>query len=321
MLNICQMETFRNSPSWDNYRTILAEDFGLLLTREPVESWQTVRGHQVRVDEWTQDGPRQGSVILVHGGGGNGRILAPFGEPVAAMGWRVLAPDLPGYGLTRPAPGYRGEYAEWPALVADLARAQSGPVVLMGLSMGGLTAFLAAQMCRQVSGVVATNLLDLSDREVFLKAARSPWMGRISLVTIRRMPWLFDRAALPLALVTRLRAMSSSRRLQRYFEADPLIGASRKPARFFRTAHQHQITHWSLHCPLLLVHPGKDEWTPTDLSRRVFERIEAPKRLRELSNGSHLPAEQPARDELMGELQQFLEAVRGRSHLGERPER
>jgi alpha-beta hydrolase superfamily lysophospholipase len=304
------MKTFHKSPSWENYRAILADDFGIVLTQEPEEHWQTVRGHRVRIDEWVPDGVPKGTVVLVHGGGGNGRILAPLAEPVAAMGWRVLAPDLPGYGLTQPAPGFRGEYGEWPALVAEFADELPGPVVLMGFSMGGLTAFLAAQMTGRIAGVAATNLLDLSDAEVFIRAARAPWLGRMSLFCIRWMPWLFDRAVLPLSLTTQLRAMSSSRRMQDYFEKDPLIGASRKPARFFRTAYQHRIEAWSLHCPCLLVHPGRDAWTPTSLSRRVFDRIVAPKRFVELSNGSHLPAEQPARDELEAELARFLEEIR-----------
>ena len=44
----------------------------------------------------------------------------------------------------------------------------------------------------------------------------------------------------------------------------------------------------------------------------AFDRIETPvKRLRELSNGTHLPLEQPARDDLQEEVAGFLAAVRG----------
>ena len=41
----------------------------------------------------------------------------------------------------------------------------------------------------------------------------------------------------------------------------------------------------------------------------VFEKIEAPKRYVELSNGSHLPAEAPAYGELIAELTNFLEDI------------
>jgi pimeloyl-ACP methyl ester carboxylesterase len=62
-------------------------------------------------------------------------------------------------------------------------------------------------------------------------------------------------------------------------------------------------------CPLLLVHPGADSWTPTAMSRLAFDRVLGDKRLRELSNGSHLPAELPARLELEQEMRDFLAAV------------
>ena len=71
----------------------------------------------------------------------------------------------------------------------------------------------------------------------------------------------------------------------------------------------HRVESWALHCPLLLVHPGKDTWTPTELSLRVFEKINATKRFVELSNGSHLPAETPAYSELIAEVTNFLNEI------------
>ncbi len=93
------MKSFHNSRSWRDYRNILAEEFGIKLTQEPAESCRLVRGHKIRCDQWSPSGPANGTVMLVHGGGGNGRILAPLAEPIVDLGWRVIAPDLPGYGL------------------------------------------------------------------------------------------------------------------------------------------------------------------------------------------------------------------------------
>ncbi len=45
------------------------------------------------------------------------------------------------------------------------------------------------------------------------------------------------------------------------------------------------------------------------MSRTTFDRVLGPKRLRELTNGSHLPLEQPAVDELKAELSGFLDDV------------
>lgn len=302
------MRNFSESNSWTAYRRVVAEEFGLDLQIEPTERWMPVRGHRVRIDEWSGD-QKSGTVILVHGGGGNGRVLAPFAEPIARHGWRVLAPDLPGFGLTEPAPGFDGDYAEWPAVVAEIADAQQDPVVLFGLSMGGMTAVFAARESSHVAGVIATTLLDLTDPATFAAAARWEWLGRLSSVAMALAPGLFDRIPLPLRLAAPLRAMSSSEGMQAYFARDPLIGRSWKPARFFRTAHTYPAGRLELDCPLLVIHPGADRWTPTALSRTVFERIEARKTFVALSNGEHLPLEQPAYRELTQRVEQFLDDV------------
>lgn len=303
------MQTFASLPFWSNYRRILAEEFGLHLQAEPAERRVLVRGHRLRIDHWATEGTPKGTVVLVHGGGGNGRILAPFAEPIAQHGWQVLAPDLPGFGLSEPSPRFDWDYAEWPAVISAIADAQSGPVVLMGASLGGMAAVFGAQQSEQVAGVVATTLLDLSVEENFIQVARWPWLGRLSLFGINRAPDLLDRLRIPLRLATPLAMMSANRRMQHYFATDPLIGASWKPIKFFRTVHACKPRSLRLNCPLLLVHPGADVWTPTELSLSVFGQMDAEKVFVELSNGSHLPVEQPAYRELAEHVTTFLDRL------------
>ena len=303
------MQTFSQMASWPSYRTILAEEFGVHLRVEPTERFIPVRGHSIRIDEWSPLEPVRGTVILVHGGGGNGRILAPFAEPIARHGWRVLAPDLPGFGLTQPCPTYDWDYAEWPKVIAAIADAQSGPVVLMGLSMGGLTAVFAAQQSDNIAGVIATTLLDASVGRNFVRAARWRWLGRLSLLAMALTPMILDRVWLPLRLAAPLATMSGNRRMADYFSNDPLIGKSWKPIRFFRTYRAHPVHSLRLDCPLLLVHPGADAWTPTHMSLATFDQIEARKEFIELTNGSHLPLEQPAYSELNEHIARFLNLV------------
>lgn len=305
------MQTFSELDSWPKFKTILAEEFGITLQTEPTERLVPVRGHQVRIDEWPAIGPCLGTVILVHGGGGNGRILAPFAEPIAALGWRVLAPDLPGFGLTRPSSDFDWDYAEWPRVIAAIADEQTGPVVLMGASLGGLTAVFAAQHSSKVIGVIATTLIDMSSNVNFIAAARSPFLGRMSLLGMAAAPSIVDRIKLPLRLAAPLRAMSANKRMAEYFATDPLIGTSWKPIRFFRTLHDYVPPSLKLDCRLLLAHPGADDWTPTSLSLSTFARVEADKALVELTNGSHLPLEQPAYGELNEQVTRFLTVVAG----------
>lgn len=303
------MNTYETSPSWTQYRDILQTSFAIRIERTPRETWRKIRGHDIHVDVWEPEGPAKGTLILVHGGGGNGRVLAPFCDLVAGLGWRALAPDLPGYGLTRPAPGYRGDYGEWPAVVAQLADECEGPVVLMGMSVGGMTAAFAAEQAIKVNGVIATTLLDLSDPGLLVRAARWRWLGWTSLLGFRVMPWLVDRLSFPIWLVAPMSAMSSDARMNAYFGSDPLLGRLWVPLRFFRTLHARKATRLEPRCPLLLVHPGADAWTPTEISRPAFARVQGPKELIELSNGAHLPLEQPAFGELKAHISRFLEKL------------
>ncbi|AWH27418.1 hypothetical protein C1932_18275 [Stenotrophomonas sp. YAU14D1_LEIMI4_1] len=68
-------------------------------------------GGTLRLD---RHGPRQAplTVVLVHGAGGYGRMFAPLAAALADAGHEVLAPDLPGYGLS-PAHWAQVDYAAW----------------------------------------------------------------------------------------------------------------------------------------------------------------------------------------------------------------
>ncbi len=303
------MNTYESSKSWSQYRDILAERFYINFEGQPVETWRSIRGHHIHIDEWQPEGPTKGTLILVHGAGGNGRVLAPFAAFAAKLGWRILAPDLPGYGVTQPAKGFRWEYEEWPAVVADLADECTGHVVLMGLSLGGMTAVFAAEASRNVSGVIATTLLDMGDPSIFIRAARWRWLGLATLLGFRLMPWIVDRVAMPLWLIAPMNKMTGDPAMRDYFSSDPMLGRLRVPSRFFRKIHARKASTIHLHCPLLLIHPGADAWTPTALSNPAFGRVRGDKRLRELTNGSHLPLEQPALQELQDEVRSFLTSV------------
>jgi alpha-beta hydrolase superfamily lysophospholipase len=226
----------------------------------------------------------------------------------------VLAPDLPGYGLTVTAGA--ADYADWPRLVADLARtaAVDGPVFLFGLSVGGITALFAAQHLARdgaaappLAGVIATTLIDLRDRATFLRATRTRWLGRLALAAFR-LGRFTGGLAFPLAWTTPIEALTSDPALARILVRDPLLGRRRVPLGFFRSMHRYTppAADYALPCPLLLVHPGADTWTPTAMSLPVFAQVPGAKTLTVLSNGAHAPLESPAYAELLAAILAFL---------------
>jgi len=70
--------------------------------------WVEVRGRRVRYRE-AGVGP---TVVLIHGLGVSADYWVRVGPPLAAAGYRVLAPDLPGFGRTDGAPDGLGVSAQ-----------------------------------------------------------------------------------------------------------------------------------------------------------------------------------------------------------------
>jgi pimeloyl-ACP methyl ester carboxylesterase len=84
----------------------------------------------------------QPTAIMVHGAFCGGWAFDAFRAPFEAAGYACLTPDLRGHGPGQPAAGVSmSDYADD---VAALIRAQPAPPVLIGHSLGGLVAQMAA---------------------------------------------------------------------------------------------------------------------------------------------------------------------------------
>lgn len=106
------------------------------------------------------DGPdgRTG-VLLVHGFTGTPMSMRPWGEHLAAAGFAVRCPLLPGHG-TRWQDANRTTFADWLATVTAALAELSGrcrAVVVAGLSMGGTLSLWLATRHPELAGVVLVN--------------------------------------------------------------------------------------------------------------------------------------------------------------------
>jgi len=91
-------------------------------------------------------------VIMVHGAFCAGWVFDAFRAPFEAAGHEVLTPDLRGHGASSgPVAGV--SMLDYAGDIAELAQAQPQPPLLVGHSMGGLVAMLAATRA-PVSGLV-----------------------------------------------------------------------------------------------------------------------------------------------------------------------
>lgn len=150
-------------PPYDRMHEV--EDFGEL---DPAWAgtrveWLEVAGTRTRLlrRDGNPDGPL---VVLVHGLGGSAPNWLEVMAPLAAIG-DVVAFDLQGFGEAAPARPTSSRPVANARFVATVLHAlATGPVVLVGNSMGGL-----------VSTLVAGEYPDLVDQLVLLCPALPPW--------------------------------------------------------------------------------------------------------------------------------------------------
>ncbi len=294
--------------AWRRVQPLLPEAMRVL-GDEPIEESWTWGDAAVHLDRYPRAGAPATAIIL-HGGGGHGRLLSSAGKLVRDAGLEAVMPDLPGYGLTD-APKRHRRYGVWVDLVSDLVRAEQAragrPVVLVGLSMGGMLAWhVAANLSPgTVAHVVATNLLDPSEPAVQETVARFRWVGRHARGLLQRLPGQLADVRLPLVLLANVAGMSNDPRVTRALIADRRGTGSRVALGFLRSwlSYVPAVAPESwCHAPVLLAHPCDDRWTPTALSRQFFDRLPDPKRYVELENGGHLPMEEPGLTTVIAEI-------------------
>jgi alpha-beta hydrolase superfamily lysophospholipase len=299
---------------WRRYQEFFPERMRCGPTTTPHEEWWTWDGIDVHLDRLpAPESPIK--VIVLHGAGAYGRVMAPAAVIAKTHGWETVAPDLPGYGLTRVERG-RFVHSLWidcvSALIdAELAR-DGRPVVLFGVSLGGIVAYHAAARSRRVAGLVATTLADAREPLVRRGFARTELLGSAGLWLLDAFRGVTDGLPLPMRFMSKMDRISNKPELAAICARDPLGGGNWVPARFLRTFVQEtpdvEPEDFRV-CPVLLAHPGVDRMTDIAFSRRFFDRLAAPKHMVVLEGASHMPTEQPGLDQMERAVVDFVTPI------------
>jgi pimeloyl-ACP methyl ester carboxylesterase len=94
-------------------------------------------------------------IVMLHGWGANTELILPLARPLARLGYRVFAPDLPGFGQSPPPPQAWSVFDYATFVVDYLQKHELEHVHLFGHSFGGrLSIILGADHAERIGKIV-----------------------------------------------------------------------------------------------------------------------------------------------------------------------
>jgi pimeloyl-ACP methyl ester carboxylesterase len=249
-------------------------------------------------------GPSHHALVLLHAFPLASEMWRPQLAAVPA-GWRVVAPDLRGFGASSPddpsGPVSIDDYAH--DLLALVDHLELHRVVVGGNSMGGYAAFAMLRLAAErVSGLVLVDTKAEADSE----SARADRAGMLDVLEDGGVAAVWERMR-PGLLGTTTRASRPEvvERVRRLVLAQPADGVRRAIERL-RSRPDSTPLLPGIVCPTLVIVGEEDQITGVEIARRMHERIPAAE-LAVIRGAGHLSGlEQPR--EFNAVLARFLAA-------------
>ncbi len=310
--------TYARQTVWREMQRFLPPDFQWTDDRQPKEEWWGWNGHRLHLDTYRNPQARM-KVILFHGVGTNGRQMSMvLGEPLARRGYETIAVDMPEYGMTEVAADALVRYDDWvragSALIdAELAR-DSRPVVLYGLSAGGMLTYHVAAMNKKVKGIVGMTFLDQQLQRVRDETALNVPMGRIGLpLTAIAAKTPLKSLRMPMRLASKMWALVNDEAALKVWLSDKRSAGNAMTMAFLSSyvAYRPVVAPEDFEvCPVLLTQPAADRWTPLHLSEPFLARIKkVPVTTVMLENAGHYPLEQPGLSQMVDAIDAFYRGI------------
>ncbi len=244
----------------------------------------------------------EGDVLLfIHGSGQSHLSWVLQGRFFANRGWQVLAPDLPGHGLSEGAPvGSIIEMADWCADLLEAAGVTKATVI--GHSQGGLIGLeMARRHSEKVTGLaLVACALAIPVNPALLELAKNKETQAIAAMV----SWGHDQTGhIHDHSMPGQSHVNFGERLMGNNPAGTLYADLQACADY----QEGQAAAQAVECPVLCVLAGKDRMTPIK-SGRVMAGVLPQAGIKEIPQGGHmLPSEQPLETNLA--LREFFSNV------------
>ncbi|MFC4225262.1 alpha/beta fold hydrolase [Lysinibacter cavernae] len=257
------------------------------------------------------------TIILVHGfrGDHHGLLLLAAG----LSDYRVIVPDLPGFGIAPPFPAGRehsvAEYSAWLAAFVSLVKRDGAPVYLLGHSFGSIVSSAAVAGGLRPEKLILVNPIGapaLSGPRGILTqfAVFYYWLGT-------KLPERVGYALLKSSIITRVSSVAMAKTRDRALRAwihgqhDEYFSAFANRTvvlESFRASVSHDVSEFSerISVPTVLIAAEKDDITALSAQRTLVKRFQDG-RLRVINSVGHLVHyEKPA--EAVRYVREFLDS-------------
>lgn len=306
--------TYATQPVWKEMQSFLPSEFHIEAGHEPTEEWWDWKGHKVHLDTYRNPQARI-KVILFHGVGTNGRQMSMvLGAPLAQRGYETIAIDMPEYGMTKVAKAALVRYDDWVQAGSDLIDAELArddrPVVLYGLSAGGMLSYHVAALNKKVKAIVGMTFLDQRVQQVRDETALNPFMSRLGGPLMRLSAGTpLKTMRLPMTLASKMSALVNDKAALKVWLSDKRSAGNAMTLAFLSSYLSYapvvEPENFEV-CPVLLTQPAQDRWTPLHLSEPFLQRIrKVPVSVVMLENAGHYPLEQPGLSQMVDAIDTF----------------
>ena len=173
---------------------------------------------------------------------------------------------------------------------------KTNKVYIFGLSAGGMLSYNVACNVKEVAGLIVTNILDNRYQIVRDYSAKNKFQSRTGIKLLGLLPeFMQKRISIAVKEVANMKSIVNDKGILKILLKDKVGSGSSVPIFFLLT----MINSVPLIepddffvCPVLLVHPEDDRWTPVEISKLFFDKIKTPKRMQILENADHKKCKQ-----------------------------